>query len=61
MGFCAIGDVFLQRTSHTDLPRVDVFALQLEAINKALAEMAADGTLTALSEKYFNADISKEA
>ena len=33
----------------------------LEAINKALAEMAADGTLTALSEKYFNADISKEA
>ena len=35
MGFCAIGDVFLQRTSHTDLPRVDVFALQLEAINKA--------------------------
>lgn len=31
----------------------------LEAINQALAEMASDGTLTALSEKYFGTDISK--
>lgn len=31
----------------------------LEAINKALSELAADGTLTALSEKYFGRDISK--
>ncbi len=31
----------------------------LEAINKALAELAADGTLSALSEKYFGTDISK--
>ena len=30
----------------------------LQAINDALAEMAADGTLTALSEKYFATDIS---
>lgn len=31
----------------------------LAAINNALAELSADGTLSALSEKYFNADISK--
>lgn len=30
------------------------------AINKALAEMAEDGTLTELSMKYFGTDISKE-
>ena len=30
------------------------------AINKALGEMRADGTLSALSEKYFGMDISKE-
>lgn len=32
----------------------------LEAINKALDELSADGTLTELSEKYFGMDISKE-
>lgn len=31
----------------------------LEAINAALAELAADGTLSSLSEKYFGTDISK--
>lgn len=31
----------------------------LEAINEALAELAEDGTLSALSEKYFGTDISK--
>ena len=31
----------------------------LEAINQALAELDADGTLSALSEKYFGTDISK--
>ena len=36
----------------------DDTASLLQAINDALAEMAADGTLTALSEKYFAADIS---
>ena len=30
-----------------------------EAVDKALAEMREDGTLTQLSEKYFGADISK--
>ncbi|MBQ6065369.1 MAG: amino acid ABC transporter substrate-binding protein [Clostridia bacterium] len=30
----------------------------LAAVNEALAEMRADGTLTALSEKYFGTDIS---
>lgn len=33
----------------------------LEAINKALDELAADGTLGKLSEKYFGLDISKDA
>lgn len=32
----------------------------LEAVNKALAELHEDGTLTKLSEKYFGGDISKE-
>lgn len=32
----------------------------LEAVNDALDEMAKDGTLTELSEKYFGMDISKE-
>lgn len=32
----------------------------LAAINDALAEMDADGTLTALSEKYFGTDISRQ-
>ena len=31
-----------------------------EAINKAISEMKADGTLKQLSEKYFGADITKE-
>lgn len=31
----------------------------LEAINKALAELSADGTLTRLSLKYLNLDVSK--
>jgi cystine transport system substrate-binding protein len=31
----------------------------LEAINKALAEIKADGTYQAISEKYFGADVSK--
>ena len=30
-----------------------------EAINKALGELAADGTLTKISQKYFDADVSK--
>ena len=37
----------------------DACASLLEAINKALAELASDGTLSALSQKYFGRDISK--
>ena len=35
-------------------------AALLEAVDKALAEMAADGTLSELSVKYFGRDISKQ-
>ena len=38
----------------------DETASLLAAINDALAEMDKDGTLTALSEKYFNTDISHQ-
>lgn len=31
-----------------------------EAVNKAIAELAADGTLSRLSEKYFGSDITKK-
>ena len=31
----------------------------LEAVNKALAELEAEGKLTELSNKYFGTDISK--
>ena len=41
------------------VPKGEDSASLLEAINQALAEMDADGTLTALSEKYFSIDISK--
>ena len=37
----------------------DESASLLEAINQALAELDADGTLASLSEKYFGTDISK--
>lgn len=30
-----------------------------DAVNKALADMQADGTYLNISQKYFNADISK--
>ena len=30
-----------------------------DAMNKALGELAADGTLTKISQKYFDADVSK--
>ena len=30
-----------------------------EAVNKAIAELQADGTLTTISEKYFDADVTK--
>lgn len=33
----------------------------VEAVNKALDELKADGTLTAISEKYFNSDVIEKA
>lgn len=48
---------------------VDQFAIPLkkgetrlvDAVNKALDELKADGTLSALSEKYFNSDVIEKA
>ncbi len=51
-----------EEASHVAIPlRADSSTDSLrEAINTALAELAADGTLTELSEKYFGTDISQE-
>ena len=43
------------------VPKGEDSASLLAAINDALAELDADGTLAALSEKYFGIDISKNA
>lgn len=49
-------------TSHVAIPLVkgDANASLLEAINTAIDELRADGTLKELSEKYFGQDISSE-
>ena len=48
--------------SHVAIPvrKGDDSASLLEAINTAIAELRADGTLKALGEKYFGQDISSE-
>lgn len=48
--------------SHVAIPMVkgDANATLLEAINNAIDELRADGTLKELSEKYFGQDISSE-
>ena len=48
--------------SHVAIPLVkgDTTASLLEAINNAIDELRADGTLKELSEKYFGQDISSE-
>ena len=67
---------YFNTTGTTDLkvaavdPEVTMYAIPLakgadndslrEAINKAIAELRADGTLTQISNKYFGADITKE-
>ena len=63
-----------QKTDHDDSIKIaaettdkslSAFALRkgstslTDAINKALGELAADGTLTKISQKYFDADVSK--
>ena len=49
-------------TSHVAIPvrKGDDSASLLEAINTAIEELRADGTLKALGEKYFGQDISSE-
>jgi cystine transport system substrate-binding protein len=42
------------------LRKGDASATLLEAINNAIDELRADGTLKELSEKYFGQDISSE-
>ena len=42
------------------MPKGDSSATLLAAVNAALADMQADGTLKALSEKYFGGDITVE-
>ncbi len=51
-----------EEASHVAIPlRADSSTDSLrEAINTALSELAADGTLSQLSEKYFGSDISQE-
>ena len=53
---------FTEEASHVAIPlrKGDETAALLEAINNAIEELRADGTLTELSEKYFGQDISSE-
>ncbi len=51
-----------EEANHVVIPmrKGEATAALREEINKALAQMREDGTLTALSEKYFGSDITKE-
>ena len=51
-----------EESSHVAIPlrKGDASATLLEAINNAIEELRADGTLKELSEKYFGQDISSE-
>ena len=51
-----------EEASHVAIPlrKGDASATLLEAINNAIDELCADGTLKELSEKYFGQDISSE-
>ena len=53
---------FTEEASHVAIPlrKGDETAALLEAINNAIEELRADGTLSELSEKYFGQDISSE-
>ena len=53
---------FTEEASHVAIPlrKGDETATLLEAINNAIEELRADGTLSELSEKYFGQDISSE-
>ena len=51
-----------EEASHVAIPlrKADATATLLEAVNNAIDELRADGTLKELSEKYFGQDISSE-
>ena len=51
-----------EEASHVAIPlrKADASATLLEAVNNAIDELRADGTLKELSEKYFGRDISSE-
>ena len=53
---------FTEEASHVAIPlrKGDETATLLEAINNAIEELHADGTLSELGEKYFGQDISSE-
>ena len=53
---------FTEEASHVAIPlrKGDETAALLEAINNAIEELRADGTLSELGEKYFGQDISSE-
>ena len=53
---------FTEEASHVAIPlrKGDETATLLEAINSAIEELHADGTLSELGEKYFGQDISSE-
>ena len=53
---------FTEESSHVAIPlrKGDASATLLEAINNAIDELRADGTLKELSERYFGQDISSE-
>ena len=53
---------FTEEASHVAIPlrKGDETATLLEAVNNAIEELRADGTLSELSEKYFGQDISSE-
>ena len=51
-----------EEASHVAIPlrKADASATLLEAVNNAIDQLRADGTLKELSEKYFGQDISSE-
>lgn len=59
------GTTTLKIAAETDDPSLNAFAFKKgntelrDAVNTALEELAADGTLATISEKYFGSDVSK--
>ena len=59
------GDDAIKIVAETDDPSLSAYAVTkdnsalTDAINEALAELSADGTLAEIGEKYFGEDVSK--